>query len=66
MIRAVTAATLLFLATAALMTYTVYALSSTPYLCALMMCWLGFVAYAVASAWWGDLQEARLDRQRMR
>lgn len=66
MIRSLTAATLLLLVGAALMMYTVYALYGMPYLCAVMLCWLGFVEYAVARAWWGDLQEVRVTRQRTR
>lgn len=54
-----TTATLLLVAGPALMAYTVYELYGTPYLCAMVMLWLCFVEYAVARAWWGDVQEAR-------
>lgn len=64
MIRQITASTALLLVGAALMLYTAYTLYGAPYLCALVLAWLCFVEYAVARAWWGDLQEARVYRAR--
>lgn len=64
--RTVTAATLLLMAGAALMGYTVYALYGMPYLCAVVLAWTSFVEYAVARAWWTDVQEARAYARRAR
>lgn len=66
MIRQLTTATLLLVAGALLMAYTVYALYGMPYLCAAVLAWLTFVEYAVASAWWTDVQDFRsLTRRRV-
>jgi hypothetical protein len=52
-----TVGTLLLLTGLALMTFTVYALSSAPYACAAALMWLCFVEYAVAKAWLADVAE---------
>lgn len=41
----------------ALMVYSVNALYGMPYLCAMVLLWLGIVEYAVARAWWDDLRD---------
>jgi hypothetical protein len=51
--------TLLLLAGIALMAYTVNSLYGMPYLCAAVMLWLTLVEYAVARAWWVDVQDVR-------
>jgi hypothetical protein len=64
--RALTTATLMLMAGAGLMAYTVYALYGMPYLCAVVLAWTGFVEYAVARAWWTDVQDVRALARRSR
>lgn len=58
-----TIGTFLLLTGLALAAYTVYSLSSTPYVCAMALLWLGFVEYAVARSWWVDVCEVQHSRR---
>lgn len=64
--RQLTMGTLLLCAGLGLMAYTVKALYGMPELCALALCWVCFVEYAIVRAWWVDVQEARATVRRQR
>lgn len=55
--------TLLLVAGALLMAYTVYALEGLPYVYTPVLAWLVLVEYAVGRAWWDDAQDLYATRR---